>query len=107
MQTPLTQKQQCWLDHVNQASTEKISMLAYAKKNGLPLKTFYHARSTLEQKGFLPPRTQNSTPFMPVTITSPPSEKIAHACRVKLTNGVVIECSDIDLTSLLNSANQL
>ena len=47
---PLTKIQQDWLDHINQAAEQKLSMSAYAKQNNLALKSFYNARSTFIKK---------------------------------------------------------
>jgi hypothetical protein len=53
MQTkPLTQIQQGWLNHIHQATQQKISMSAYAKQNKLALKAFYNARTMLIKKDY-------------------------------------------------------
>ncbi|MCG6202740.1 IS66 family insertion sequence element accessory protein TnpA [Psychromonas antarctica] len=106
MQTkPLTKIQQGWLNHIHQATQQKISMSAYAKQNKLALKAFYNARSMLIKKGLLPPIIH--TPLMPVTVSNLPSPKPTSSCRITLCNGVIVELAGIDVTSLLNSASQL
>ena len=106
MQTkPLTKVQQAWLNHIHQATQQKLSMSAYAKQNNLPLKTFYNARSVLIKKGLLPPIIHN--PLIPVTVTASSPPKASNSCRITLCNGVIVELADINITSLLNSASQL
>ncbi len=106
MQTkPLTKIQQGWLNHIHQATQQKISMSAYAKQNKLALKAFYNARSMLIKKGLLPPIIHK--PLMPVTVVNLSSSKETSSCRITLCNGVIVELAGIDVTSLLNSASQL
>ena len=57
---PLTKIQQRWLEHVNQATEQNLSMSAYAKQNDLSLKAFYNARSSLMQSK----RLTNHTYFL-------------------------------------------
>ncbi|MCP4324040.1 MAG: hypothetical protein GY787_19710 [Alteromonadales bacterium] len=47
---PLTKTQQVWLDHVNKATAQKLSMSAYAIQNNLALKSLYNARALLMRK---------------------------------------------------------
>ena len=102
---PLTKIQQGWLDHVNEAAKQKLSMSAYAKQHNLALKAFYNARSSLIQRGILPPITSNR--LIPVTVTSSPTPKATTSCRITLCNGVLVELADVDIASLLNCASQL
>jgi len=102
----LTQKQQYWLVHVKQASTEEISLAAYAKQHDLNLKLFYNMRAILRQKGFLP---QIPSLLVPANISEPYQEPTP--CRICLPNGVVIELavsgSGAEFTQLLTCASQL
>ncbi|KPU83191.1 hypothetical protein JI57_02140 [Psychromonas sp. PRT-SC03] len=102
---PLTKIQQGWLEHINQASEQKLSMSAYAKQNNLALKSFYNARSMLIKKDMLPVITHN--PLVPVTLTPSNTKQVISSCRILLCNGVIIELADIKISELLNSANQL
>ncbi len=102
---PLTKTQQAWLDHVNKATEQNLSMSAYAKQNNLALKSLYNARALLMKKGILPSISSNY--LVPLTVTTPNLPLLTTSCRVTLPNGVLIECSDIDINTLLNSANKL
>ena len=102
---PLTKTQQVWLDHVNKASDQKLSMSAYANQNNIALKSLYNARALLMKKGILP--SISSHYLVPLTVASPSLPVITTSCRITLPNGVLIECSDIDITTLLNSASRL
>ena len=105
MPQQLTHNQQEWLDHVNQASEQNLSMSAYAKKNNLSLNAFYYARTALLQKGAIPQRENN--PFIPMTYTNPTSTNTATSCRVTLINGALIDFSEVDLGTLLKKVSQL
>ena len=100
----LTQKQQAWLDHVNQASSQNISMSAYAKQNDLSIKSFYAARTMLVNIGCLPCKA--STQLVSVTATDKlvvtPSK-----CRVTFLNGVELDFSDVDMFTLIDKLSQL
>ncbi|MCG6201218.1 IS66 family insertion sequence element accessory protein TnpA [Psychromonas antarctica] len=102
---PLTKIQQGWLDHINQASEQNLSMSAYAKQHNLALKSFYNARSALIKKGVLPAIINNT--LMPITIPPLGAEQLSSSCRVTLCNGVIVELADIDLVSLFKSVSQL
>ena len=95
----LTDIQQNWLMHITEASEQKISLSAYAKKYNLRIKSLYAARSLLVDKGVLPP------PDTPVVHHSSPTASVA--CKVTLANGVQIEFADITLSSLFSSVAQL
>ena len=102
---PLTKTQQAWLDHINKATVQNLSMSAYAKQNNIALKSLYNARALLMKKEILP--SINSNYLVPLTVMPPSLPTITTSCRITLSNGVLIECSDIDITTLLNSASQL
>jgi len=102
---PLTKIQQGWLDHINQASEQNLSMSAYAKQHNLALKSFYNARSAFIKKGVLPAITDNT--LMPITVIPSSVEQLCSSCRVTLCNGVVVEFADIELDSLFKSVSQL
>ncbi|MCG6202820.1 IS66 family insertion sequence element accessory protein TnpA [Psychromonas antarctica] len=97
---PLTQIQQDWLHHINQAAMLSVSMSAYAKQNKLALPAFYHARSVLIKKGEL----QKSPHPSLVSVNAPIRTT---SCRITLSNGVIVELDDVDISDLLNSASRL
>lgn len=104
----LTEKQQYWLEHVEQAQSQGLSMSGYAKQHGLNLKLFYNMKGILQQKGVLS-KTEKAMALLPVQINQAVRES-SH-CRVSLPNGVVIEFTDNlahgGFDSLLKSASQL
>ena len=102
---PLTQIQEGWLDHVNKAAEQKLSMSAYAKQNNLPLKAFYNARSFLMKKGILP--SISNPPLATLTVTPERRPELTTSCRITLCNGIIIDLNDVNLTTLLSSASQL
>lgn len=106
--TKLTEKQQYWLEHVEQAQSQGLSMSAYAKQHDLNLKLFYNMRTIFRQKGVLPQATDNG---LMIPVSPPQLQHESIGCRVCLPNGVVIELSDIgresELAELLSSASQL
>ena len=53
MQTPLTEKQQFWLSHVQACDESGQSMRAYADANGLSVTALYNWKSVLRGKGAL------------------------------------------------------
>lgn len=105
----LTEIQKYWLDHINQATKQKLSMSDYAKQNNLMLKSFYGARTLLTKKGVLPTTGNKSLlPINPVLNRSSSNViQYASSCRVTLCNGIIIELTDVDITKLLNSTSQL
>ncbi len=102
---PLTKTQQIWLDHINKATEQNLSMPAYAKQNNLALKSLYNARALLMKKGILPSISSNY--LVPLTVTPSSRPAISTSCRITLCNGVLIEFSDVELSVLLNSVSQL
>lgn len=102
---PLTKTQQSWLDHVNQATAQNLSMSAYARQNNLSLKSFYNARSSLIKKGTLPLISNNS--LVPIMATPVNVPAITTSCRMILANGIILELTDVDINDLLNSAKKL
>ena len=104
--TTLTKTQQQWLTHVKSAQEQALSMAAYAKQNGLALKSFYHARKVLIKKGALQ-RTVDNEKLLPMKLTEQPVSQSTLACRICLPNGVAIEVASIELATVLQAASQL
>ncbi len=108
-ESKLTSKQQCWLDHIQEAERQGQSLSGYAQQHNLNLKLLYSMKHTLRQKGVLAkPITKQA--LMPVQLT-PHSSRALSCCRICLPNGVVIELPgdwhDNELDRLLQSASQL
>jgi hypothetical protein len=102
----LTQKQQEWLQHAQQADLQGISMVEYAKRHHLNLKLFYHNSSVLRKKGALP-ETGNNKKLVPVSLSPIQSDTPQIPCRISLPNGVVIELPSTELASILTYASRL
>lgn len=102
----LTQKQQEWLQHAQQAELQGISMVEYAQRHHLNLKLFYHNRAVLRQKGALP-ETGNNKKLVPVSLSAIQSDTSKALCRISLPNGVVIELPSTELASIFTYASQL
>ena len=100
----LTSKQQAWLDHINQALSQNISMSAYAKQHHLSIKAFYCARTALVNIGILPAKI--STQLVSVTATDKPVATPS-SCRVTLLNGVILDFSGPDVFTLIDKVNKL
>ena len=102
-QISLTQTQQNWLDHINNASEQKISLAHYAKQNNLHIKSLYAARIVLVKKGAL---AKPETNLFSNIMENKASETV-NACRVILQNGIHIEFDSVELTTLFKMASQL
>ncbi len=102
----LTKTQQQWLTHLKNAQKQCLSMSAYAKVNGLVLKSFYNARSVLIAKGALSQPADN-TMLLPVSIDKPSNNSAPTDCRINLPNGVIVEMPASELDVILKAASQL
>ena len=86
----MTAKQRLWLRHVKAADESDDSIADYAEAHGLRLKTLYQWKSKLVKLEFYKPASKLSkSAFVPVT--SVQSDTSILCCKVKLTNGSVIE----------------
>ena len=108
-ESKLTSKQQCWLEHIQEAERQGQSLSDYAQQHSLNLKLLYNMKHALRQKGLLAkPAAKQS--LLPVQLISQSSRTLS-SCRISLPNGVVIELpGDWDakeLDRLLQSASQL
>ena len=101
----LTEKQRYWLRHLRQCEEGGQSLAVYAKECGLDLKNLYRWKSVLAQRGLL----GSSLPgFTPVRVEM---AAMTGACRVRLTNGVVVELTqslaEAPLAALLMTLGRL
>jgi len=104
----LTAQQQGWLDHFQQCQKSGLSMAAYARSQGIRVKTFYTWRNRLlgrqsEQEPV------NDFAFLPVQIT--PSDEPDHTERMsillRLPNGVECELQHIELGTCFEVLDKL
>jgi len=49
----LTEKQRYWIEHIQNAEAQKVSLASYAKSNQLDLKALYNWKWILSKKGFI------------------------------------------------------
>ena len=101
----LSEKQQFWLNHIQQAYKTQLSLADYAKQHSLELKRFYNARSEFKKLGLLPDQKTAGSHFTPVKVDSvnaSPSQlkktetlKVTTATKVILPNGVEIHLSQL------------
>ncbi len=86
----ITARQRLWLSHFKSADESKGSIADYAEAHELRLKTLYQWKSKLVKLELYKPTTKTSkSPFVPVAPIQSVSSK--PSCKVKLTNGTVIE----------------
>ena len=102
----LTKIQLQWLTHVNNAQDQCLSMSAYAKQNGLALKSFYNARSVLMEKGAVK-RPVNNGMLLPVNIDNQLNNTALAACRISLPNGVIVDTAYSELDVILKAVSLL
>ena len=103
----LTSIQQAWLDHVNQASEQNISMAAYASQENLSIKAFYTARTTLVNLGVLPSKHSAQLVLVTENVENKKFNERSSSCQVTLLNGVVLDFSDVEIFSLIDKVSQL
>lgn len=98
----ITERQQYWLDHLNVAEANGISLVDYAKANELKVKDLYQWKTSLTKRGFW---TSSASKF--IAVKAKPSSA---ACSMILPNGIRLEFQgalSADLTkAMVNSASQ-
>ena len=104
-QTQLTGKQRYWLEHIQTAEREGLSLRVYAERHGLRTSQLYYWRSTLRKQGILA-RAEAPVELVPVQVRDTRGE-----VRVHLPNGVVVASSqplsESAWLSVLRGASQL
>jgi hypothetical protein len=102
----LTEKQQYWLAHIQQAKRDNLSFSAYAQQQGLDLKALYNAHWALRKKGYLE-LSVPTTDF--VKVRRPTTSVPDTVLNVTLPNGIRIEIPvrGDDLLGLLQQVSAL
>jgi hypothetical protein len=89
----LTATQQTWLNHIRRCEARGQTLAAYAKAEGIDLKTLYNWRYRLKKKGVLEagaPRSARSTPAFHRVVVA--REAFGHSeIRLRWPNGRVLE----------------
>lgn len=104
--TTLTEKQQYWLDHIQQAKTQKQSLSDYARQHTLNLKALYNYQWLFRKKGVLGHTSQSSN-FVKVTGKITPTPILT--MTLLFPNGIRMEIGgkESDLSTLLNQVYSL
>lgn len=91
--THLTEKQQYWLDHIQQAEASRQSLRQYAQQQALSLKALYQYRWLLRKKGVL-----NEAAEVPAFVkVVPPFAPAPYATvTVQFPNGIRVELTGYD-----------
>ena len=97
MAEKLTAKQQWALEHRECSRREGLTLSAYARVHGLPVREIYDALAALRRKGVLP-RPSPKSRFVAVRVTAGAATSlIAHStplCRVLIGSAGVLECGE-------------
>jgi hypothetical protein len=100
----LTPTQQFWLDHWQQWQVSGLSMAAYARDQGLSVKSFYYwGKQVRVLETDKKPELALAAQFHPVRITPPtvPSSAEAMTVLLRLPNGIEGELRHIDVQTCL------
>ena len=92
--SPLTRKQQFWLDHIQAADRSNGSIAAYAAQHSISAKALYAWKTRLiRQKRYSPTKTSDFTPIKPSSelLSSLGGLAESPSCRVTLPTGARIE----------------
>lgn len=85
---PLTAKQQYWLDHINSAQDQNLSLSDYAREHNISLTSLYKWRWYLSNKSYL--NKPNTSAFVKIVPSRMVESKSAPVIAV-LPNGVKLE----------------
>jgi len=105
----LTEKQRYWIEHIQNAEAQKVSLASYAKTNQLDLKALYNWKWTLRKKGFIDSDNtlMHELEFTQVRMATHSSVQLS----AHLPNGVLIEIhqglSALLLREFVHSIGQL
>lgn len=86
--TPLTEKQQFWLEHIQSCARTGLSMKDYAQSHALNVGAFYTWKKTLRRKGVIGPARTAPSPLFHKAVISP---ALVGTARVQLVSGVTLE----------------
>jgi len=84
-ETPLTDRQRYWLEHIRACETSGKGVAEYAVAQGLDAKAMYAGKKVLVKKGIMP-RTRRSR-FQRAQVMAPVSDS---AWCVQLPNGLLV-----------------
>ncbi len=104
--TPITKRQQYWLDQIQAANAFEGTLVDYASAEGLKVKDLYQWKTLLTRRGFIAGNAVKPKAFIPVQKTSSSAQAV-----LVLPNGVRIELAgNIDtgnVKALITAASEL
>lgn len=100
----LSQRQEFWLEHLQQCAERKQPLSSYAAEHGLSLGALYEAKRRLRRDGAWPAAHQR---FVRVQVTPEPVAAISGVYRISLPNRVVVEVAGGELSTVLAAAAHL
>jgi hypothetical protein len=103
----LTAQQRRWFNHFQQCQNSGLSMAAYARSQGLQIKSFYYWRKRL--LGQQAEQIAKGPEFHPVQITSPdvPDRPERMSILLRLPNGVECELQHVEIRTGLEVLDKL
>lgn len=103
----LTAQQRRWLNHFQQCQDSGLSMAAYARSQGLQIKSFYYWRKRL--LGQQPEQINKGPEFHPVQITASdvPVRPERISILLRLPNGVECELQHVQIRTGLEVLDKL
>jgi hypothetical protein len=103
----LTAQQRHWFNHFQQCQNSGLSMAAYARSQGLQIKSFYYWRKRL--LGQQAEQKDKRSEFHPVQITSPdvPIRQERISILLRLPNGVECELQSVEIRTGLEVLDKL
>ena len=103
----LTAQQRRWFNHFQQCQNSGLSMAAYARSQGLPIKSFYYWRKRLF--GQQPEQIDQGPEFHPVQITASdvPDRPERLSILLRLPNGVECELQPVEICTGLEVLDKL
>jgi hypothetical protein len=103
----LTEKQQYWLSHIQQAKSANQSLSAYAQQHALDLKAMYNFHWLLRKRGLLesPEQPSQFIKVIPPVKTKTPVP--VSVVTLLFPNGIRLEVPAADLPTLLQQVHSL
>ena len=92
-------KESFWLNHIQQAKIQKLSLAAYARQNNLSDKSMYYWKNVLTQRGLLSVDKPNAS-FAKIRQT-PETTASRSPVEILLANGHRINLSSANQTTLI------
>jgi hypothetical protein len=123
-QATLTPREEEYLEHVQRAAAEGVTLSEYCRARGKSVGALYAIRRQLARKGYAQaspsappppprPRITKKPPFVAVRVAKAPSAAVGGeaVCRLRHPSGWTIECRDWPqaswMSALLNGAGHV